>query len=156
MLNSIILFFASFWIWVMYIFLILIWFRGKKERKGQIIHAVIISFIAWGVAEMVKDILPTSLRPFQINGYPPLTLTIPFDSAFPSAHSTAAFGLAVAIFLHDKKIGFLYLLGALLVSLGRIFSNVHYPIDILGGAVLGAFMALITENIHFEKLLRSK
>jgi len=154
MLNSIILFFASFWIWVMYIFLILMWFRGKRVERGQIIHAIIISFVAWGVAEMVKDILPTSLRPFQINGYPPLTLTIPFDSAFPSAHSAAAFGLAVAIFLNDKKIGFLYLLGALLVSLGRIYSNVHYPIDIFGGAVLGAFMALITENIHFEKLLR--
>src|SRR4030042_5053145 len=156
MLNSIILFFASIWIWVMYVFLIVIWFRGKKITREQIIHAVIISFIAWGVAEMVKDILPSSLRPFQINGYPPLTLTVPSDSAFPSAHSAAAFGLAVAIFLYDKKIGILYLLGALFVSLGRIFSNVHYPIDILGGAVLGAFIALISENIHFEKLLRRK
>ncbi|HJX45627.1 MAG TPA: phosphatase PAP2 family protein [Patescibacteria group bacterium] len=156
MLNSIILFFASIWIWVMYVFLIAIWFRGGRIKREQIFHAFIISFVSWGIAEMVKDILPTSLRPFQVNGFPPLTLTVPFDSAFPSGHSAMAFSLAVAIFLFDKKIGILYLLGALFVSLGRIFGNVHYPIDILGGAVLGTFIALISENIHFEKLLRRK
>ncbi len=105
---------------------------------------------------MIKDVFPGTLRPFQINGYPPLTITTPLDGAFPSGHSAAAFGLAVAVFLFNKKVGVLYLLGAIVVASGRILGNVHFPIDVLAGAVLGSFIALVSENIVFGKFLKKK
>jgi len=156
MIDLLITFFASFWIWVMYLSLAVISFFGFWIKKGQALHAFVVGFASWGIAQMIKDLFPSSLRPFQINGYPPLTLTIPSDGTFPSGHSAATFGLAVSLFLYNKKIGILYLIGALLVSLGRVFSNVHFPIDVLGGAILGAFVALLAENIHFGKLLEKK
>ena len=137
----------------MYLGLVVISFFKWGIRKKDALHAFVVGFASWGIAQMIKDLFPESLRPFQLNGYPPLTFTIPLDSTFPSGHSAAAFGLAVAVFLYDKKIGILYLLGAFVVSLGRVASNVHFPIDVLGGAVLGAFVALASENVHFGKLL---
>jgi undecaprenyl-diphosphatase len=155
-LNSFITFLASFWIWIMYLGLALIWIFGKGLKKSQILHVFIVSFASWGIVRMIKDLFPLALRPFQINGYPPLTITIPQDGAFPSGHSAAAFGLAVSLFLFNKKLGIVYLLGAIFVCLGRILGNVHYPIDVIGGATLGAFVALISENIVFGKLLKQK
>ena len=155
LLNPLITFLASFWLWVMYLGLIFMGLTKKWLKIEQILHSFVVSFAAWGIARMIKDLFPSSLRPFQINGLPPLTLTTPFDGTFPSGHSAAAFGLAVAVFLYHKKIGVLYLLGAVIVCLGRIWGNVHYPIDVLGGTVLGTFVALISENIRFGKLLRN-
>jgi undecaprenyl-diphosphatase len=156
MLDILITFIASFWIWVMYLGLGIISFFGWGIKKAQAVHAFVIGFASWGIAQMVKDLFPESLRPFQLNGYPPLTFTVPLDGTFPSGHSAAAFGLAVAVFLYNKKLGFLYLLGALLVSLGRVVSNVHFPIDVVGGAILGSFVALVSERIRFGKLLGVK
>ena len=33
--------------------------------------------------------------------------------------------------MHDKKVGWVFLLGALVVGVARVLANVHYPIDIV-------------------------
>jgi undecaprenyl-diphosphatase len=58
-------------------------------------------------------------------------------TSFPSGHSTFAFALAFSIFLYDKKYGSIFLIMAFLVSLGRIFTGVHFPFDIFIGAIIG-------------------
>jgi undecaprenyl-diphosphatase len=81
-------------------------------------------------------------------------LFAPTDSAFPSAHTALAFGLAITVFLHDKKIGWFYLFGALAVGVARVLANVHYPIDILGGAFIGTLVAVIVEKVHLFQLIK--
>ncbi len=64
---------------------------------------------------------------------------------FVSSHATNTFGLAVFIGTLLKrempKLLPLLLLWAALVSYSRIWLGVHYPMDILGGAILGSFVA---------------
>ena len=62
-----------------------------------------------------------------------------------------AFALATTIWLHDRKVGWIYIIWALFVGLARILANVHYPIDIWGGAILGIVIAFSLEKIHFYK-----
>jgi undecaprenyl-diphosphatase len=62
-------------------------------------------------------------------------------SSFPSGHATLSFALAFSIFLYDKKIGSLFLLLAFFVAMGRIFTGVHFPLDILVGGILGIFVS---------------
>jgi undecaprenyl-diphosphatase len=147
-------FLASFLIWIMYIGLFVYYLIDGKIKKEQVIHCVFVSLVAWIVAHMIKDILPAT-RPFRINGSPPLTVTVhSTDSSFPSGHAAAAFALAVSLFLHDKKIGTVYILAAILVSLGRVITNVHYPIDVVAGAILGMFTALAMEKVHLGRFVR--
>ncbi len=57
--------------------------------------------------------------------------------SFPSGHTIFLFALATGVYQVNKKLAyFLYAYGAL-VGLARIAGGVHYPSDILGGAVLG-------------------
>ncbi len=62
--------------------------------------------------------------------------------SFPSLHTAFFAALAVAIYLFNKKLGVIFMLGAILIGLARIAVGVHYPVDILGGLVLGTLVAI--------------
>lgn len=149
--NLLVTFFASFLIFFLFASLFVLWVIDGKIKKEQVIHALFASFGAWVISEAIKVFFPT-LRPFLVNGQNPLTITVPSDSAFPSSHTALAFALAVTIFMHDKKVGAVYLIAALLIGAARIVADVHYPIDILGGAFLGTLIAVVVERTHFFKV----
>lgn len=151
--DAIITFFASFLIWFMFLGLAVLWVVDGRIKREQALHALASSTIAWVLAEMFKSFIPI-VRPFHLNGLEPLTLTIPNGFAFPSSHTAVAFALAVTIWLHDKKIGTVYLVAATMVGVARIAAHVHFPIDIIGGALIGITVAYLVENVHFSRLVR--
>lgn len=57
--------------------------------------------------------------------------------SFPSGHALFFFAAAAAIYCYDKKLGVIFFAAAALISLARIFVGVHWPADILAGALLG-------------------
>ncbi len=74
---------------------------------------------------------------------------------FVSSHAanTFAFATFTALFFNNRKFTLLIYLWAVIVSYSRIYLGVHYPGDILGGAVLGWLIGMamyklqqITEN----------
>ena len=136
----------------MFLGLLILWVIDGKIKKEQVLHALFAVAVAWGIAQVIKAVFPT-LRPFELNGLTPLTLLPSSDGAFPSGHSAAAFALATTIWLHDKKMGWVFVIAALVVGVARVLGNVHYPIDILGGAVLGAVVAFLIERVHLRKFI---
>ena len=65
--------------------------------------------------------------------------------SFVSSHATNAFGIATFLWLIlRKKINWIWImyLWAMVFSFTRIYLGVHYPSDILGGAVLGSILGL--------------
>ena len=69
---------------------------------------------------------------------------------FVSSHATNSFAIFIftSRIFKNKSYHFLLLFWAVLVSYSRIYSGVHYPLDIIGGAVLGWLLGVI-----FFKLL---
>jgi undecaprenyl-diphosphatase len=65
------------------------------------------------------------------------------DPGFPSDHATAAFAIAVALLLRKRGWGIFALVAAAIVSVGRVALGLHYPSDVLAGALLGAAAALV-------------
>ncbi len=145
--HSFVTFLASFLIWLMFLVAFLFLYKRKKTRVLFVFFSVVMS---WVISQMIKDLFFT-VRPFNINGFPTLTITNPNDNSFPSGHTTSAFALATAVFIVNRKLGILMFVLALFVGLGRVLSNVHYPVDILGGAVLGVFTPLFLEEFFLIK-----
>ena len=145
-------FLASILIWLMFFGLLLLWIVDGKIKKEAMIHALFSCFTAWVIVEIIKNFFPT-IRPFRSQDLIPLTLTIPGDGAFPSSHTAVSFALSFSIFKHNKKVGLLYIIMSGFVGLARIIAHVHYPIDIIGGAILGIIISQLTFSKHFARLL---
>ncbi len=74
-----------------------------------------------------------------------------FVHSFPSGHTTTAFAFATAIgILYPRARWILYPL-ATLVGISRIYLGAHFPLDVLGGAVLGIFSGLLAGRILKKK-----
>ena len=82
-------------------------------------------------------------------------LAVPLDdvsaSAFPSGHATRAFAVALflSLRLRDWRWGVPLFAYAALVAVSRVYVGVHWPSDILAGAVLGLAWAF-----EFERFTR--
>jgi undecaprenyl-diphosphatase len=149
MQDLIVMFLASFLIYFLFAGLVVLWFIDGKIKKEQVIHALAACLFAWTIAALIKHFFPT-IRPFVLNGGETDVILRPTDGAFPSEHTVLAFAVAVTVFMHDKKVGWWFLVSALIVGVARIVANVHYPVDIIGGAFLGTIVAVIIEKIHFK------
>ena len=147
MTNLIIEFLASFLIWFMFTGLFVLWIIDGKIKKEQVLHALIAVSLVFIISELLKALFPT-LRPFSINGRHPLVFWIENDGAFPSSHTALAFALATTIWLHDRKVGWIYMVGALVIGVARVLANVHFPRDIFAGAVLGIVVSFLVEKLH--------
>lgn len=153
--SAVLEFSATFLIWILYASFIVLWFVDGRVKREQIFKAIIAGMLAWTIAEGIKLAFPT-LRPYMLNGEPVGVLITPVGSAFPSAHTALAFSLAVTIFLLDGKIGWIYLSIAMFIGIARVLANVHYPVDILGGAFLGTIVAIILEKTHMFGILKKR
>lgn len=108
-------------------------------RIRKCVHVVFAAIIAYGFATIIKHALNIP-RPFL--GLPNVQpLFVESGASFPSGHATVFAALATAVYFHNKKAGTILWIGAILISLARVTAGIHYPIDILGGFVLGSLVA---------------
>jgi undecaprenyl-diphosphatase len=120
--------------------------RGKwASRNGRhgVAAAGFSALLALGAAQVISDVWERA-RPFIAHPKDAhLFITGSHDPSFPSDHATAAFAIAVSIWLRHRRAGWLALGLATLVSVSRVAVGTHYPTDVLGGAALGAVAAVV-------------
>ena len=76
------------------------------------------------------------IRPYNA-GVTQLFVAPSLDPSFPSDHATAAFAIAITLLAFGHRGKWLYLMGAILISISRVYLGLHYVSDIAGGAITG-------------------
>ncbi len=61
--------------------------------------------------------------------------------SFPSGHAVFFFALAMGVYLYDKRSGFWFFVAATLMGIARVAGGIHWPSDIVGGALIGMLTA---------------
>lgn len=122
--------------------------------EGLLFAFLWASVARFAVTPLIRFIFPNP-RPFVSGGFVPL---IPHEmsSSFPSGHAVFFFALAATTWFYHRPLG--YILGALaiLVSIARIAAGLHWPSDIVAGAVVGIAVAMIGEQIQKRMEKKSK
>lgn len=119
-------------------------YRFFLQKKKEILLVFITSGVAWVVSKILKYLIHID-RPFV--ALPDVTPLFPETGfAFPSGHATFFMALAFSLFYLHKRIGYIFMGFALLIGLARVAGGVHYPVDILGGFVLGALVAYFVKK----------
>lgn len=109
----------------------------RRAIAAAVLSAGLALAIGKGISELVDRARPFVADPHGVH----LFSSHAADPGFPSDHATAAFAIAVAILLRKRGWGVAALVAATVLAVGRVALGVHFPSDVLGGAVLGAAAA---------------
>jgi len=69
------------------------------------------------------------------------------DPSFPSDHAAAAFAIAFAVLAFSRRAGIAFLVAAALIALSRVALGMHYPSDVLAGALVGFGAATLVTTL---------
>lgn len=113
---------------------------GDVGKRGAIAAALaLVGGLAVSVVIAHLDYVP---RPF-VAHHVDLLVHHAADSSFPSDHATAAFAVASTAALRWLPGRWLMLIAAVLVAVARIYVGVHYPADVIAGAIIGTVFATV-------------
>lgn len=115
---------------------------GGVEARWVVFQSIVAATVARGVNEGIGR-MAFRERPFVREGFQPLIKHRP-DSSFPSNHAAGGVALAVPVWLHDPVFGLVLVTMAVILGYSRLYVGVHYPADVIAGAMVGAVLALGT------------
>ncbi len=130
-----------------------LWFAKSLQikTKRQSLSVAVLSIGLVNLAIVLLNQVIVRPRPF--DQLPTKLLFYkPTDPSFPSNAAAVSFALASAIFLVDRKLGVFALLLATLYSFSRVYAGVHFPGDVVTGAVIGIFSTLLVSR--FQPMLK--
>ena len=113
--------------------------RARVEGVWQLALALLLTL---AVADGLLKPLVGRVRPYEVEATLAPESARPTGSSFPSGHAATAFAAAVALSRTWRGGRLVWWTLAVLAALSRVYLGVHYPTDVVGGAVLGAALGL--------------
>jgi undecaprenyl-diphosphatase len=131
----------------------------SETAKAKLLLGLAAASVAVTITRGMQLTLPTHLRPLYnpelgFHGAPGLDFQLSRWNSFPSDHACLYFALVAVIWLQSRELGIFALLPALVGNLPRIYFGIHYPTDVIFGALFGIFFVILSENYGPETLAR--
>ena len=115
--------------------LALLWRRALVF--GQVVIAdAIADVVAYGLKQWIGRSRPPLVYPL-----PKPLVSVPHDGSFPSGHASIAFACATVLSRFVPRGTPAFFLLAAAIAFSRVYVGVHYPLDVVGGALLGLAVA---------------
>jgi undecaprenyl-diphosphatase len=96
------------------------------------------------IADAAADALSLGMRDWIGRERPPLVypepkplVHVPHSGAFPSGHAATAFACATVIACRQRRLAVPAFVLAAAIAWSRVYVGVHWPLDVVGGAILG-------------------
>ena len=129
-------------IWIVIGVLFLLMGLKKREwvRNGFLVLFSLLADLL--LCNMLLKPLFDRTRPYYVLEYEPLIAPVG-DPSFPSGHTAVSFAAATAIYAINKKWGIAAYIFSAVMGFSRLYLGVHFPLDVLGGALVGTVAAKI-------------
>lgn len=116
----------------------------KERKKGAQGLALLIMAVL--LSDFIANILKHAvgrLRPCNVLDNVRLLAGCTKSFSFPSGHATTIFAAMVFLSVRYRRYAPVFMAMAVAVAYSRVYVGVHYPLDTVGGALLGTSVALV-------------
>ena len=124
-------------VWLAISAVLAIWWR----RPWLFFQVALADFAAQLISYGLKHAIGRE-RPSDVYRMPNPLVRSPHDGSFPSGHATVSFACATMLAFYAPRAAPAFFLLAAAIAWSRVYVGVHYPLDVLGGAVLGVMVAI--------------
>jgi undecaprenyl-diphosphatase len=139
-LDTVAIFTAKYLIYIFGIYLIYLWFLRSKYRQ-EVLFAGYAALIGLGINFIITQFY-FHPRPFMI---PTGTLLIPHapETSFPSDDTTSMFAISLMLLIVEelRSKGVIFFIFAFIGGLSRVYTGLHFPMDIAGSLFVAIFSA---------------
>ncbi len=118
----------------------------KKQRLHFILKTILAVLLAWGIITPFIHYAYGRARPFAAFGWTPL-IAHEASPSFPSGHAVFFFALAASAWRANKKWGKWFLIAASLNAVARVYALVHFPTDVIFGALLAIGVVFLVDRL---------
>lgn len=130
------------------------WFMRTESNRRMIVEALTAACIGLAISGLIgvsfyRDRPFVTYHVFQL-------IPHPANASFPSDHAIGAFVIATTIWLFRKKEGRLWLTIASCIAFSRIWTGVHYPSDVIAGALIGMAAAAGVHQVFAKSRVAQK
>lgn len=159
-LNALVVFFAEYlgYFLIAGYFALLFFnhrFQGFKTRAYWLAFLLLSVILSRALFTEIIRFFYYRNRPFVELGFKPL-FEHSASTSFPSGHAAFYFVLAFVVVLLHRKWGWAYVLGAVLMGLARVAAGVHWPFDIVAGALVAGLSVFIVHSLLRPQLMQLK
>lgn len=135
-------------IWIV-ILLLFLWMKTRRKCGLKMAVSLVIYLL---LGQFILKNIVARPRPCWINTAVEMLVKVPKDYSFPSGHSMSGISSAFIILLDDRRVGIPACILAVVIAFSRLYLYVHFPTDVLAGAVMGILLAIAVDKI-VEKYL---
>ena len=146
------------WIPLFALFLALFFIKNpKREAISMVLTLVLMVFFVTTVTDLTKQVV-ARLRPNNVEELNTLIriLRSPTGYSFFSGHASSSFSVTTLVVLftrHQFKWVYVFYIWPILFAMSRIYVGVHFPIDIMVGALVGMLSAWLFYKLYLLLIL---
>jgi len=145
-LDRLMVFCAQYIPFILIALVVYLWLFGKKPGRRAAFRATLSGGLAIVLARIVGAFHYQAL-PSVLGLGRPLILHAA-NNSFPSDHVSFSFAIAMSLIFSGSSLWAESLFLAVLVAFARVFVGVHFPLDVLAGALVGIAAAGIVHPLR--------
>lgn len=116
---------------------------ARRKNFGMIVSALAAALIArFGVVALIRFFWDRG-RPFEVLTNVHQLLNHDREGSFPSGHATFFFALATFVGFYYPRTSVAFFAAATAMSVSRVIAGVHWPSDIIAGALVGVLTSIV-------------
>ncbi len=140
-LNPIFIGLAEYTVLLAALMCLFVWFQNRSRYNRAMVVSAGLTFILAELLGKIAGVFYFNQQPFAEMSHVNLLIQKEVNNSFPSDHTIFIFSVCLIFWLFHKRHVY-WLFVACAVGFSRIWVGVHYPFDVLAGAVIASLTAV--------------